>query len=185
MLSFWPTGSSLHCRRPRSSRYIGALLRYVGAEFPNRSDARGIESDIEQLDYSIPQIVKVHEDTKVYKTHDHSPRNYSRFTFLQNSTEFLIVSSNSNGIYHVTFRQRSWFLFSQFLMSADRVDMTEKGVETWVEDTPVSVVEPREKSKLEQRLLLKMDLSIVPLLALSFFIAYMVWPPKSKIGSVR
>ena len=63
--------------------------------------------------------------------------------------------------------------------------MTEKGVETWVEDTPVSVVEPRGKSKLEQRLLLKMDLSIVPLLALSFFIAYMVWPPKSKIGSVR
>jgi hypothetical protein len=53
--------------------------------------------------------------------------------------------------------------------------MAEKRDETWVEGIPVGAVEPiREKSKQEKRLLLKMDLSIVPLLACSFFIAYMV-----------
>jgi hypothetical protein len=47
--------------------------------------------------------------------------------------------------------------------------------ESWVENSiGVNPDAPRRKSKLEKRLLLKMDLAIVPLLALSFFIAYMV-----------
>jgi hypothetical protein len=55
--------------------------------------------------------------------------------------------------------------------------MAEKQGETWVEGIPSGAAEPiREKSKQEKRLLLKMDLSIVPLLACSFFIAYMVRP---------
>jgi hypothetical protein len=69
-------------------------------------------------------------------------------------------------------------------MSADKVDMTEKGGETLVEEAPVSVVEPRQKTKLEKRLLLKMDFSIVPLLALSFFIAYMVWLSRSNLRAL-
>ena len=63
-------------------------------------------------------------------------------------------------------------------MSTEPTNMAEKGGEAWVENTPDGMVEaPRQKSKLEKRLLLKMDLSIVPLLALSFFIAYMVPTP--------
>lgn len=54
--------------------------------------------------------------------------------------------------------------------------MAEKEGETWVEDSPATAIDVAtpHKSKLEKRLLLKMDLSIVPLLACSFFIAYMV-----------
>lgn len=54
--------------------------------------------------------------------------------------------------------------------------MAEKGHQTWAEDMPASeLVEPeRHRSKQEKRLLFKMDLAIVPLLACSFFIAYMV-----------
>lgn len=54
--------------------------------------------------------------------------------------------------------------------------MAEKQAESWIEDSPSTAVEvpTAQKSKLEKRLLLKMDLSIVPLLACSFFIAYMV-----------
>jgi hypothetical protein len=70
-------------------------------------------------------------------------------------------------------------------MSRDKVDMTEKGGEAWVEEAPVSVVvEPRQKTKVEKRLLLKMDFSIVPLLALSFFIAYMVWLSRSNLRAL-
>lgn len=61
------------------------------------------------------------------------------------------------------------------------LNMAEKQGESWVEDASavgVAVEEaPGFKSKLEKRLLLKMDLSIVPLLACSFFIAYMVQVP--------
>ena len=59
-------------------------------------------------------------------------------------------------------------------MLVEKTDMAEKGGEAWVEDAPPNAIERRPKSKLEKRLLLKMDLSIVPLLALSFFVAYMV-----------
>jgi hypothetical protein len=53
--------------------------------------------------------------------------------------------------------------------------MTEKPEEAWVDGVPSGAAEPTmAKSKQEKRLLLKMDLSIVPLLACSFFIAYMV-----------
>lgn len=52
----------------------------------------------------------------------------------------------------------------------------QKDSEKWVEEAQVARREDSmKKSKQERRLLLKMDLSIVPLLALSFFIAYMVF----------
>jgi hypothetical protein len=53
--------------------------------------------------------------------------------------------------------------------------MAEKDDQTWAEDIPAAeLVEPeRNRSRLEKRLLFKMDLAIVPLLACSFFIAYM------------
>jgi hypothetical protein len=53
--------------------------------------------------------------------------------------------------------------------------MAEKVEQAWADDVPASeLIEPkRKKSKQEKRLLLKMDLAIVPLLACSFFIAYM------------
>jgi hypothetical protein len=57
----------------------------------------------------------------------------------------------------------------------EKPDKVEKDPESWVEDAPgAEAPSPRPKSKLEKRLLLKMDVAIVPLLALSFFIAYMV-----------
>ncbi|KAH8820252.1 major facilitator superfamily domain-containing protein [Xylogone sp. PMI_703] len=46
----------------------------------------------------------------------------------------------------------------------------------------VAAQSPASRSKLEKRLLLKMDLSIVPLLALSFFIAYM---DRNNLGNAR
>jgi hypothetical protein len=54
--------------------------------------------------------------------------------------------------------------------------MAEKEDQTWAEDIPAAeLVEPKGKrSKQEKHLLFKMDLAIVPLLACSFFIAYMV-----------
>jgi hypothetical protein len=54
--------------------------------------------------------------------------------------------------------------------------MTDKQGDSWIEDAPPTITEEStgHKSKLEKRLLLKMDLSIIPLLACSFFIAYMV-----------
>jgi nitrate reductase NapE component len=53
--------------------------------------------------------------------------------------------------------------------------MAEKMEDTWVETVPTTLQDVKPtKSKREKRLLLKMDLSIIPLLALSFLIAYMV-----------
>ncbi|RDW65994.1 hypothetical protein BP6252_09629 [Coleophoma cylindrospora] len=62
--------------------------------------------------------------------------------------------------------------------------MAEKQDDSWVEDIlPTSVEEPTgNRSILEKRLLLKMDLSIVPLLACSFFIAYM---DRNNLGNAR
>jgi hypothetical protein len=72
---------------------------------------------------------------------------------------------------------------------ADRVEkdpeIAGKGPEKWVEDAPDTNEAPRMKSKLEKRLLLKMDLSIVPLLALTFFIAYMVFPKYIPSNAIR
>jgi hypothetical protein len=53
--------------------------------------------------------------------------------------------------------------------------MDEKADQGWLENAQNNGESTtRVKSKLEKRLLLKMDVSIVPLLGLSFFIAYMV-----------
>lgn len=61
--------------------------------------------------------------------------------------------------------------------------MAEKEGETWVEDSPATAMDvpTPHKSKVEKRLLLKMDVSIVPLLACSFFIAYMVLQSTSLV----
>jgi hypothetical protein len=62
---------------------------------------------------------------------------------------------------------------------AEGLDTAEKAGELWVEEHNVtsSASLKRPKSKEEKRLLRKMDLAIVPLLTLTFFIAYLVFPP--------
>lgn len=59
---------------------------------------------------------------------------------------------------------------------AEGLDVAEKAGEAWLEEHQVTgaAVPRREKSKEEKRLLLKMDLAIVPLLTLTFFMAYLV-----------
>lgn len=56
------------------------------------------------------------------------------------------------------------------------LDNTEKADDVWLEENPVTgAAGPRRsKSKEEKKLLRKMDIAIVPLLTLTFFIAYMV-----------
>lgn len=53
--------------------------------------------------------------------------------------------------------------------------MSEKLDQVWVENASNNEVSTRNaRSKLEKSLLLKMDVSILPLLGLSFFVVYMV-----------
>jgi hypothetical protein len=59
---------------------------------------------------------------------------------------------------------------------AEGLDTAEKAGELWLEESHEVVPRPKKvKSKEEKRLLRKMDLAIVPLLTLTFFIAYMVY----------
>lgn len=61
---------------------------------------------------------------------------------------------------------------------AEGLDTTEKAGEIWLEERPIAGTAGarRTKSNEEKKLLRKMDLAIVPLLTLTFFIAYMAWP---------
>jgi hypothetical protein len=61
---------------------------------------------------------------------------------------------------------------------AEGFDTAEKAGEVWLEESRISGAAGarRIKSKEEKKLLRKMDLAIVPLLTLTFFIAYMVLP---------
>jgi hypothetical protein len=67
---------------------------------------------------------------------------------------------------------------------AEGLDTAEKAGELWVEEHNVtsSGSLKRPKSKEEKRLLRKMDLAIVPLLTLTFFIAYLVFPHFMEIA---
>jgi hypothetical protein len=52
-----------------------------------------------------------------------------------------------------------------------------------VEDVPTIIAEPHQKkSKPEKRLLMKMDIAIVPLLTLSFLLAYLASTPRIHIS---
>jgi hypothetical protein len=61
---------------------------------------------------------------------------------------------------------------------AEGLDTAEKAGEVWLEESriPRAAGARRMKSDEEKKLLRKMDLAIVPLLTLTFFIAYMVLP---------
>lgn len=61
---------------------------------------------------------------------------------------------------------------------AEGLDTAGKTGELWVEEHNITAATGRKrtKSKEEKRLLRKMDFAIVPLLTLTFFIAYLVLP---------